>query len=228
MKQINISKGVMAAAATGLMAAAGWSYWKQSAMKLSVESDPNAGTSIKIQPADPNKTGAASIPSSTAPPLQPSQVPQTSVNVYGVEPTDKGVKAVATNIPVKEPTKSAEENLREAFGELLNNKAMGKKGAKVVSTIPKGTKLLSLKTESDGIHIDLSKDFTTGGGSTSMQARLAQVLFTATSFDTNANVWLSIEGQKLEVLGGEGVEVPYPLTRQNFQDAFQSVQSGNN
>jgi spore germination protein GerM len=228
MKQINISKGVMAAAATGLMAAAGWSYWKQSAMKLSVESDPNAGTSIKIQPADSNKPGVASIPASTAPSLQPSQVPQTSVNVYGVEPTDKGVKAVATNIPVKEPTKSAEENLREAFGELLNNKAMGKKGAKVVSTIPKGTKLLSLKTEADGVHIDLSKDFTTGGGSTSMQARLAQVLFTATSFDTNANVWLSIEGQKLEVLGGEGVEVPYPLTRQNFQDAFQSVQSGNN
>jgi spore germination protein GerM len=228
MKQINISKGVMAAAATGLMAAAGWSYWKQSAMKLSVESDPNAGTSIKIQPADSTKPGAGSIPSSTAPSLQPSQAPQTSVNVYGVEPTDKGVKAVATNIPVKEPTKSAEENLREAFGELLNNKAMGKKGAKVVSTIPKGTKLLSLKTESDGIHIDLSKDFTTGGGSTSMQARLAQVLFTATSFDTNANVWLSIEGQKLEVLGGEGIEVPYPLTRQNFQDAFQSVQSGNN
>jgi spore germination protein GerM len=228
MKQINISKGVMAAAATGLMAAAGWSYWKQSAMKLSVESDPNAGTSIKIQPADSNKPGAASIPSSTAPSLQPSQVPQTSVNIYGVEPTDKGVKAVGTNIPVKETTKSAEENLREAFGELLNNKAMGKKGAKVVSTIPKGTKLLSLKTEADGVHIDLSKDFTTGGGSTSMQARLAQVLFTATSFDTNANVWLSIEGQKLEVLGGEGIEVPYPLTRQNFQDAFQSVQSGNN
>lgn len=232
MKKVNFSQGVVAAVVAGILAAGGWTYWKQSQLKVSVETDPNAGTSIKIQPANPPVAPSAgtgspqTLPSATV-------VPKNNVNIYQVEPTDRGVKAVPSNIPVKEPTRSAQENLREAFGELLSvnsnrGKTTGKKASKAVSAIPAGTKLLSLKTEADGIHIDLSREFNQGGGSTSMQARLAQVLYTATSFDANANVWLSIEGVKLESLGGEGIEVPYPLTRQNFENAFESVQSGNN
>lgn len=97
-----------------------------------------------------------------------------------------------------------------------------KKGTfgKEVSTIPPTTKLISTAIKSDGIHVDLSKEFMEGGGSTSMLGRLAQILYTATERNTKAKVWITIEGKKLETLGGEGIEVKQPLTRKSFQEDF--------
>jgi spore germination protein GerM len=237
MKQTNISKGVVAAAAAGLLAAGGWTVWKQSAVKVSVETDPNAGTSIKFQPTSPQPSASsvasssddsgdqttsstqAAVPSTAAIP----QVPQKDIDVYNnVELTDRGVKVLPTNIPIKEASKSKEGNLQTAFDEMLNNKATGK--TKTGSNIPKGTKLLSLRTEADDVYIDLSKEFSGNASTTNSHVRLAQVFLTATRFNRNANVWISVEGQKLEELGG--LEVPSPLTRQQFKKAFPMVDLG--
>jgi spore germination protein GerM len=65
--------------------------------------------------------------------------------------------------------------------------------------------------------VDLSREFEQGGGSNSMQSRLLQVVYTATTFEPTAEVFLTIEGKKLETLGGEGVDVPSPLTRRSIK-----------
>jgi Sporulation and spore germination len=220
MTQINLSKSAMAAIAACIVGTAGSVAWfgthRVPSLKVSVEIDPNSKTQIVPNTISP-----------TQPPIVSSQPPKDNrVAIYQTEPTQNGFKTVPKSLPLQEPNQSAEENLRAAFGEMLASNKSEAKANKTgaVSTIPVGTKLLALKTESDGIHIDLSREFESGGGSTSMQSRLAQVLFTATSLEPNANVWISIEGKKLEVLGGEGLEVPYPLTRKAFQTEFESQQ----
>ncbi|MBE9045494.1 GerMN domain-containing protein [Pleurocapsales cyanobacterium LEGE 10410] len=106
--------------------------------------------------------------------------------------------------------------------------ALGKLFAQAIAfdpttTIPQGTRLLDLQNSEDGIHIDLSQEFTQGGGSSSMIYRVAQVLYTATSIDPQARVFLSVEGQPLNEdypLGGEGLALDYPLTRKVFDREF--------
>lgn len=87
----------------------------------------------------------------------------------------------------------------------------------LTTTIPQGTELRSVRIESNNVYVDLSQAFTSGGGSLSMQGRIAQVLYTASSLDPKARVYLSVEGEPLTVLGGEGLIVEQPLTRSQFE-----------
>ena len=126
---------------------------------------------------------------------------------------------------VLEPTKlpldnlenaTSEEKLTVAFKRLLEGPANADK----TNAIPDKTQLNSLKFQDDGVRIDLSREFTTGGGTKSMQARLGQIVYTASSLDPKEAVWISIDGEPLEVLSGDGPIVSQPMTRKEFEDNF--------
>ncbi|MEL6552513.1 MAG: GerMN domain-containing protein [Cyanobacteria bacterium J06621_11] len=98
-----------------------------------------------------------------------------------------------------------------------------KQGRGNVTSIPAGTRLLNLEVLPRGIYVDLSNEFSQGGGSSSMTTRVAQILYTATSLEPEAGVFLSIEGQPLNEtypLGGEGLVLSQPLTRGQFVKDF--------
>lgn len=155
----------------------------------------------------------------TQPTGAPSPIaPQTATaQVYWLQDAGQSLALVTSTVSV-ESTDSTADVLEAAIAELLKGPAQSE--AAIATTIPTGTQLRSLKVDATGIHVDVSEAFTEGGGSAAMTGRLAQILYTATSLDPNAKVWLSVEGKPLEVLGGEGLVLEQPLTRQSFERDF--------
>ncbi len=91
------------------------------------------------------------------------------------------------------------------------------------SAIPRGTRLLGVSIRSRTAYVDLSRQFTAGGGSLSMQLRVAQVVGTLTQFPTVRNVRFLIEGTPVESIGGEGVMVSPAVTLGDFEDVLPAI-----
>ena len=183
---------------------------------------PTAQTPTAQTPT--TQTPTAQTPTAQTPNALASKSPQPkplqetaaqTVQVYWVKEASGKFEGVPTKVAVKQADKP-DATLQAAFNSLL----AGPKDASVSSEIPKGTKLRSLSVKNDGVYVDLSAEFTSGGGSNSMTGRLGQVIYTATSLKPNTKVWISVEGKPLELLGGEGLEVAQPSTRQSFDKNF--------
>ena len=172
---------------------------------------PKTGTS-------PTAVAPSAEPTPTAPPSSettPKPAAQTETKVYWLRSIGKKLELAPVKIAV-EGGNGDREQLTATVERLLKGPA----NSDVTSSIPEGTKLNSLKVAKDGVHVDLSKAFTKGGGSTSMQGRLGQVIYTASSLNPSDPVWISVEGEPLTVLGGEGLEVSQPMTRAEFKKGF--------
>jgi spore germination protein GerM len=213
-----IPLGIIAAVSAALVVVGGCTQRQQ----------PNSSQSLTT----PTPTPTASVPSppaesptseqpQPAQPLttktnQPTQTAQgETVKVYWVNDVNNKIEVVPTSILVKSAGKP-DELLETAFDSLL----AGPTDPAFSTTIPKGTKLRKLDVKPDGVHVDLSKDFTEGGGSSSMMGRVAQVIYTASTLEPSAKVWISVEGKPLEVLGGEGLMLDQPTTRTSFEQNF--------
>jgi outer membrane biosynthesis protein TonB len=166
----------------------------------------------KVQPTVIPKPIATSTPKINQPLTQPQ--PQT----YWLQATGEHIRLVPHEVAVK-PEDSPQVALKAALDQLLTSS----KTSDLTTTIPAGTRLLNLQVTETGIYVNLSREFTQGGGSTSMIGRVAQVLYTATSIEPEAKVYLSVEGQLLNEenpLGGEGIMLTEPLTRKQFTQDF--------
>jgi Sporulation and spore germination len=234
MKQMNPKTLVAAIAAGAVVAGVGVSVlMPRPAVKFSgtVEIDPkNGNPPVAIQPqtpppAPPLNPAPPQVepPAQQVPPVEPIPIPEHSVKINKVQVTDKGIEVVPSDLPVKKTTRTAEENLQAAFGEMLNTKTSEKNPkSKTSSAIPAGTRLLGLKADKNGIRVDLSEEFSKSAGAASLQSRLAQVIYTATALDPRAKVWLSVNGEELKELGG--LELDQPMTRTSLKKDFSSIQ----
>jgi germination protein M len=86
----------------------------------------------------------------------------------------------------------------------------------ISTAVPDGTRLLGLTVANGVATVDLSSEFASGGGSLSMLARVAQVVYTLTQFPTVDEVAFAIEGVPVDVLGGEGLMLDSYRTRDGF------------
>ncbi len=171
----------------------------------------NTVTSRTVEPVSP--TAPTQVQPSS--PQAANPVEEQTVQVYWLDAGDTQLELVPIQIELDQAN-TPDAALESAFAQLLDGPRQGD----AFSAIPEGTELRDLSVESDGVHVDLSEAFTFGGGTASMTGRLAQVIYTATSLDADIPVWISVEGEPLEVLGGEGLMIDQPMTRTAFEDNF--------
>ncbi|CAD5928859.1 GerMN domain-containing protein [Planktothrix agardhii 1029] len=146
----------------------------------------------------------------------PSETVEKTLAIYWVE--DKSGKLAIISQPVQI---QAQNDPTVFLNIALDRLLAGVSDPNQFSEIPKGTKLLNLTTKNDEVYVDLSPEFTQGGGSASMTGRLGQIVYTSTTLNPNSKVWLSVAGKPLTVLGGEGLEIPQPITRSTFDREFR-------
>ncbi len=200
-KNNGISSGVAAAVAAVTVAVAGVTgYFAMN------QSPPDLG----------NPPGNGSLPNPGETPPAPTNEKQATV--YWLEPSGTSFNLVPQGIQVQADINQPSEFLEAAFNSLLAGPTEGSSGS---SAIPKETRLLGIKAEGDEVRVNLSDDFQFGGGSAGMIGRVGQIVYTATALNPNAKVYLELNGEQIEVLGGEGLELEQPLTRENFTKNFE-------
>ncbi|MBE7382751.1 MAG: GerMN domain-containing protein [Leptolyngbya sp. SIO1E4] len=164
-----------------------------------------APTSDPINVPDPPEAEIAAEPNQR----------QSTIYWVSTQGEEIALAPVAVDLPEGE---TPENTLTLAFADLMTGPADS--NGEAATTIPEQTELVALTVESDGVHVDLSNEFTVGGGSASMIGRLAQVVYTATTLEPETPVWISVDGSPLTLLGGEGLEVRQPVTRSDLEADF--------
>ncbi|BAZ38335.1 hypothetical protein NIES4101_42720 [Calothrix sp. NIES-4101] len=194
-KNNRISSGVIAVVSAAVVAVSGgvaWFTWNTI----------NNQSPVVENSSNPNKNNVAN---------------ERTAEIYLLKDTGKNFELVAVPVEVAASKNQPNEFLQAAFSSLLTAKNDGDTS----SVIPSGTKVLGVKVENDAVRVDLSNEFTSGGGSASMIGRVGQVVYTASSLNQNAKVYISVNGKELDVLGGEGLELEQPLTREGFKKDYQ-------
>jgi len=107
-----------------------------------------------------------------------------------------------------------------AMTALCGGPTRAERAAGLGTAVPAGTELLGVSIDGTTATVDLSGEYASGGGSLSMMARVAQVVYALTQFKTVRAVELMLDGKPLEALGGEGIMLGTPQRRADW-DGFE-------
>jgi germination protein M len=136
---------------------------------------------------------------------------------------DPSSDANPTLVPVSRVVPRTEGVGRAALEELLAGPTELEACCGISTAIPEGTILLGLTIEDGLATVDLSREFESGGGTFSMGARLAQVVYTITRFPTVDRVNFQLDGEPVTVFSGEGLVLDHPVTRDDYLDYLPAI-----
>ena len=125
--------------------------------------------------------------------------------------------------PVRRSVEATPGVARASLEALLEGPTSEERAGGLVSAIPVGTRLLDIAVADGVATVDLSGEFDDGGGSASMQARVAQVVATLTRFPTIERVGFRLDGEDVDAIGGEGVIVDPPVGRLDIEEQTPQI-----
>jgi hypothetical protein len=173
-----------------------------------------------VAPSSPAPSTAASPTAKPTP--SPSPAATTVVRTYFVLGSFTGNEGL---VPVLREVPETKAVATAAMTALL----AGPKGAELESrpamftAIPDGTRLLGVTIADEIATVDLSREFESGGGSYSVQARLAQVVYTLTQFPTVDGVLFKIDGKPVTTFSSEGLVLDGPVDRADYRDILPAI-----
>ena len=107
--------------------------------------------------------------------------------------------------------------IKFALQSLIAGPKTDERNKGVYSEIPAGTRIISVNETADKVVINLNSAFENGGGTESIYKRLYQLIKTVKR-NTTKPVYLYIEGNKAEVIGGEGIMITQPLSESSLDE----------
>ncbi len=110
-----------------------------------------------------------------------------------------------------------------AMNALLGGPDRREKAAGLGTTIPEGTTLNGVTIDDGTAQVDLSEEFASGGGTLSMQTRIAEVVYTLTQFRSVKRVEFLLDGESVEALGGEGIVIDEPQRRADWKELLPAI-----
>jgi Immunoglobulin-like domain of bacterial spore germination/Sporulation and spore germination len=111
-----------------------------------------------------------------------------------------------------------------AVQQLLTGASPAEAAADVGTAIPAGTRLLGIRIDAEGTAtVDLTSEYESGGGSASMFARLAQVVYTLTEFPRVKRVSFELDGEPVDVFSGEGIVLEEPVGRSEYSELMPPI-----
>jgi germination protein M len=110
-----------------------------------------------------------------------------------------------------------------AMNALLAGPTAAEAKAGLATSVPASTKLLGISIKKGVATVDLTSQYQSGGGSLSMKARLAQVVYTLTQFRTVRAVLFHLDGEPVNVFSGEGIVLDHPVGRKDYEDLLPVI-----
>jgi germination protein M len=194
---------------------------------VSPSASPSA-TPTATPTASPTATASPTqaTPTATAAPVSPSPTtspaPTGTMVVRAYYLLDDAAGGDPALVPVLRTVPKSKGTARAAMRALLAGPTAKERGAdpRIRTTIPRGTTLLGITINEGVATVDLSGAFATGGGSFSVRARLAQVVYTLTQFSTVDRVRFKLDGEPVTVFSSEGIILKSPVDRAHYRDDF--------
>lgn len=165
------------------------------------------------------QTGAQAVAapsgSQAVKPREPAAAAKTRpTSLFFVRIDDDGVivrKEVKRNLAVSDAP------LTDALAALLRGPTEDELREKLISLVPQGTKLLGVEVRGSTAYVNFNESFMYNHyGIEGYAGQLKQIVYTATSFPTVQDVQILIDGERHDYLGGEGVYIGKPLSRNSF------------
>ena len=107
--------------------------------------------------------------------------------------------------------------VRFAVYSLIGGPKQSEKAHGVYTEVPAYSQVINISEQSDKVIVNLNSSFVTGGGADSLYKRLYQLIKTVKQ-NTSLPVYLFIDGQRADVVGGEGLMITQPLSNTSLEN----------
>jgi N-acetylneuraminic acid mutarotase len=145
----------------------------------------------------------------------------TSITRTGTAPTARALEVWFTRgeqlVPQLRTHAPTPRVAKAALTALLAGPTKAERSSGLTSAIPDRTRLLSVSIRNGVATVDLTSQYQSGGGSLSMQVRLAQVVYTLTQFPTVKKVRFALDGSPVNVFSDQGIVLDHPVDRSDYR-----------